>query len=519
MNLAYSWLPGCFARADSGLLEECAALYSNHYGVWSAQTPPPGRPGTRVRLSAARLKQWFDSDDSRIALARSGFDLVGYAIAVQIKAPRCGIVSWVTQLVVHEAHRQQNVGKTLLFSIWGMSNHFAWGLVTASPYAVRALEKATRRRCLPARIKRNNRKLQQLGCEHVRYINEQTRTDVDPARSCIQTDFYLDHSDLGTMIARVTSDEKPWLLGSLPEGWEWFAFTFSDQDQIQLNSAEIASMLEASDQITKQAYARMTLDDDHLWAGHTVKESREIIQYCRVEPGHSVLDFGCGAGRHAIELAKSGARVTGVDYVGKFIRKAESDVQRLGVSGTRFVKADCRDVKLDEVFDAAVCLYDVVGTYADRESNSRVLANLALHLKPGGFALVSVMNLALTKRRARHVFSMTKEPDKLLKLPPSNTMEATGDIFDPAYYMLDEENNVVYRKEQFTSGSDLPAEVIVRDRRFSTDEITTLCNGAGLTVVWTRLIRAGRWDDPLDENDDRAKEILVLCRKLNGSRP
>ena len=185
------------------------------------------------------------------------------------------------------------MGKTLLFSIWGMSNHFAWGLVTASPYAVRALEKATRRRCLPARIKRNNRKLQQLGCEHVRYINEQTRTDVDPARSCIQTDFYLDHSDLGTMIARVTSDEKPWLLGSLPEGWEWFAFTFSDQDQIVLNSEEIASMLEASDQITKQAYARMTLDDDHLWAGHTVKESaedddrsreKECSTYSRFEP-------------------------------------------------------------------------------------------------------------------------------------------------------------------------------------------------------------------------------------------
>ena len=171
-----------------------------------------------------------------------------------------------------------------------MSNHFAWGLVTASPYAVRALEKATRRRCLPARIKRNNRKLQQLGCEHVRYINEQTRTDVDPARSCIQTDFYLDHSDLGTMIARVTSDEKPWLLGSLPEGWEWFAFTFSaNQDQIQLNSAEIASMLEASDQITKQAYARMTLDDDHLWAGHTVKESTEDDDRSREKecPTHS----------------------------------------------------------------------------------------------------------------------------------------------------------------------------------------------------------------------------------------
>ena len=519
MNLEFGWFPGCFARADPGLLEECAALYSNHYGTWSAQAPPPGSPGSPVRLSAARLKRWFDSDDSRIAVARAGSELVGYAIAGQMKAPRCGVVSWVTQLVVHESYRRRNVGKRLLFSIWGMSNHYAWGLVTANPYAVRALEKATRRRCRPARIKRSNRRLHRLGCEHVGYVNEQTEVDVGPGRSRIRTDFFLDHSDLGEMIAQARSDDKPWLLGSLPEGWEWFAFTFSDQDQIRLSSTEIATMLEASDQITRQAYARMTLDHDHRWARHTAKESREIIEYCRLEPGQAVLDFGCGTGRHAIELAASGVRVTGVDYVGEFVAKAASRAQQLGVPGSRFVNADCRDVQLCEVFDAAVCLYDVVGTYADLESNTRMLANLAHHLKPGGFALVSVMNLALTKRRATRVFSITDEPDNLLKLPPSNTMETTGDIFDPAYYMLDEESNVVYRKEQFTRGSDLPTELIVRDRRFSADEITTLCSDAGLEVVWTRPVRAGRWERRLDELDDRAKEILVLCRKLPRGGP
>ena len=395
-----------------------------------------------------------------------------------------------------------------------MSNHFAWGLVTANPYAVRALEKATRRRCRPARIKRSTRRLHRLGCEHVGYVNEQTEVDVGPGRSRIRTDFFLDHSDLGEMIARVRSDDKPWLLGSLPEGWEWFAFTFSDQDQLQMSSTEIATMLEASDQITRQAYARMTLDHDHRWARHTAKESREIIEYCRLEPGQAVLDLGCGAGRHAIELASSGVRVTGVDYVREFVETAESRARQLGVPGTRFVNADCRDVQLYEVFDAAVCVYDVVGTYADLESNSRVLTNLAHHLKPGGLALVSVMNLALTRNRARQVFSMAEEPDRLLQLPASDLMEATGDIFDPACYMLDQDSNVVYRKEQFTRGSDLPTELIVRDRRFSADEITTLCSDAGLEVVWTRPVRAGRWEQRLDELDDRAKEILVLCRKL-----
>lgn len=512
MDLKYEWLSGCFARADPDLLEECATLYSNHYGVWSAQVPPPSRPLTRVRLSVERLREWFDSDDSRLAYARSGADLVGYAIAVQMKVPRCGIVSWVTQLVVHEEYRQRNVAKTLLFSVWGMSDHYAWGLVTVNPYAVRALEKATRRRCLPGRIRRNHRRLHQLGCEHVGYINKRTQVDVRPGQSRIQTDFFLDHAELEQMITRASSDEKAWRLGSLPEGWEWFAFTFCDQDQIQLSSTEVTTMLEASDQITRQAYARMTLDHEHGWTRHTPKESREIIDYCRVEPHQTVLDFGCGAGRHAIELARSAVRVTGVDYAGELIERAESKVRRQGVQGTRFVNADCRDVRLEAVFDAAVCLYDVVGTYADLESNARVLSNLARHLKPGGFALVSVMNLALTKGRATQVFSMTEEPDKLLQLPASDIMETTGDIFDPDYFMLDEDSNVVYRKERFTSGSDLPTEVIVRDRRFSTDEITTLCSDAGLSVVWTRPVRAGHWHQALDEHDNRAKEILVLCR-------
>ena len=403
MRIGYSWMPGSFALVDSALLEECAALYSNHYGLWSAQSS--FSPGRRVRLSATRLREWLESRDSRITLARSGSDLVGYAIAVQTKTARCGIVSWVTQLVVHEAYRQQNTGKTLLFSIWGLSNHFAWGLLTANPYAVRALEKATRRRCLPARIQRSSRKLQQLGLTHVPYVTERTDIEVRTDRSRIHTDFFLDHSELEAMLTRATTDEKPWLLGSIEEGWEWFAFTFFDQDQILLTSQEIASMLEASDQITSQAYSRMRLNDDHRWARHAARETPQIVEYCRLEHGQSVVDFGCGAGRHALDLARGGVRVTGVDYVGAFVDKAESMARQQGVSGTRFVEADCREVKLEERFDAALCLYDVVGTYADREDNSRILANLADHLKPCGFALVSVMNLALTRRRARHVFS------------------------------------------------------------------------------------------------------------------
>src|SRR5216684_596844 len=92
------------------------------------------------------------------------------------------------KLVIHEAHRRVDVGKTLLFSIWGFSDHFAWGLITANPYAIRALEKATRRRCSPERIGKNKRKLQTIGVEQTPYVTEETVLEVTAERSRIHTE-------------------------------------------------------------------------------------------------------------------------------------------------------------------------------------------------------------------------------------------------------------------------------------------------------------------------------------------
>src|SRR5579864_6082233 len=124
MAYEYSWVPGALAAND--LVEELAALYSDQYGSWSLDSPV--NPGQRVRLSLPLLRKWL-TPDSKIALAKLGGCIIGYAIAVQAKVPDYGVISWVTQLVVREDHRRQDVGKTLLFSIWGFSSHFAWGLI------------------------------------------------------------------------------------------------------------------------------------------------------------------------------------------------------------------------------------------------------------------------------------------------------------------------------------------------------------------------------------------------------
>jgi 2-polyprenyl-3-methyl-5-hydroxy-6-metoxy-1,4-benzoquinol methylase len=500
----YHWLPGTLVSSEQ--LASFAQLYSEHYGVWGDSGPNPGKP---IRLTGDRLRRWL-VPESLVVWATALGELVGYAIAVQSKLPRQGPISWVSQLVVHEAHRQHDVGKTLLFTIWRFTNHFAWGLLTANPYAIRALEKATRRRCQPRRILINADALTRLGPKVIPYLRDNTETVISPAESRANTEFFLDHSELSAMLATAVTAEKPWALGPLPEGWEWFAFTFQDQDQINLTRREIEEMLAASDRLTRYAYSRMALDTPtQTWATHHVAEVEFIVQNCGLRPGDSVLDFGCGQGRHTIDLAARGFRATGIDYVSSFIDIARAAAH--SIPDATFELADCRTVELGRMFDTGLCLYDVIGSYADERDNLALLRNLTRHTKPGGFVLISVMNMEITERNAKHWFSLAAEPDRLLALQPSSTMETTGNIFNPEFYLIDRETKIVYRKEQFTKGYGLPEEILVRDRRYTEDQIRHLCVDAGLDVLWCRFVRSGRWEEPLTAYS--AKEILVLCRK------
>lgn len=506
----FEWLPGALWESEE-LLEELSTLFSQSYGTWSQQSSTsPGKP---VRLSAKRIRLWLSHPNASIATARHGGELVGYAIAVQSKVEEFGIVSWVTQLVVREDHRRNGVGKELLFSIWGFTDNAAWGLITANPYTVRALEKATRRRCNPILIAKHKRRILRLGQKIVPYVKPGTEARIDFGISRINTEFHLEHSRLDDMLARVTTTDAPWQLGHLPEGWEWLAFTFREQPPFGLEREEIDQMMRTSDTITKQAYSRMTLDTSHRWAQHANAEAQFAVKNLQIPPRGSVLDLGCGTGRHSIALGLLGFEVLGVDYLREYVDFARRRAGELMAGRTQFIEGDCRNLKLERQYDATLCLYDVIGTYADDAENLRILKAIAGSLKPGGRALISVMNYTLTESKAKFIFSLREEPDRLLSLPPSRTMEGTGDIFNPDYYIIDRDTRVIYRKEQFAQGHSLPAELIVRDRRYTQREIEGYCLEVGLLIEWSRFVRAGQWEIPLDAKNDRAKEILVLCQK------
>lgn len=507
----YSWHIGSWATVQQNLLNECSDLYSNHYGYWSKNSPQ--LPGKRIQLSPEWIAKWLNLQGARLYCARLNDELIGYAITSIEKVKNYGQIAWVTQLVVHENYRHQGIGKNLLFSIWRFSNYFAWGILTSSPYAVRALEKATRRRCTPQRIKKNKRMLLNFGRKNVHYVTNDMEVVVKADSSVANTNFFADHSRLDEMINNVISEEAPWTLGELDEGWEWFAFTFNDQQQLELTSQEIEDMLNASDQVTRQAYSRMQLDSSHLWAKHADSEIEFIVDQFNIKNNHTVLDLGCGKGRHSLALAKKGLDVVGIDYNNNLIEFAKNEASKLGDMNPKFLQGDCRYIELHEVFDVVICIYDVVGSYVDNTENVKILKTISNHLKKGGCAIISVMNYELSKFKATKTFSLKNEANKLLELPASQTMEKTGDIFDPEYYIIDTDTGIIYRKEQFLEGSSIPEEFIVRDKRFTNEEITNLCLDVGLKVLKTQYVCAGKWDTPLAAHHDKAKEILLVCEK------
>ena len=98
-------------------------------------------------------------------------------------------------------------------------------------------------------------------------------------------------------------------------------------------------------------------------------------------------------------------------------------------------------------------------------------------------------------------------------MPASNTQEETGDIFNPDYYLVDTDTHLIYRKEQFSSSTGLPIELIVRDRRFTMDEIISLCKSVGFSIVEAKYTNASDWNKSYDATSSRAKEILLICQK------
>jgi SAM-dependent methyltransferase len=137
-------------------------------------------------------------------------------------------------------------------------------------------------------------------------------------------------------------------------------------------------------------------DDDYLRTvpfmtpDQTAREVDFIRDALALKPNSEVLDVACGYGRHAVELAQQGIRVTGLDLSLPLLIKAADHAQKRGLA-VNFVHADVREMTFNSQFDAAYCVLSSFG-YFDEETNLKVATGICRALKPGGRFLLDIIN-------------------------------------------------------------------------------------------------------------------------------
>jgi SAM-dependent methyltransferase len=124
--------------------------------------------------------------------------------------------------------------------------------------------------------------------------------------------------------------------------------------------------------------------------------------------GSAMLDLGCGAGRHARQLAARGFDVTGVDLSAGSIQQAKAFERAFADRRLRFVRRDMREPFGDEAFDYVFSFFTSFGYFDSPAEHLAVVDNIARSLKPGGTLVLDYLNVAyaeahLTKAEVKRI--------------------------------------------------------------------------------------------------------------------
>lgn len=201
-----------------------------------------------------------------------------------------------------------------------------------------------------------------------------------------------------------------------------------------------------------------------------------LWQKLGLQPGHQIFDITCGPGLYAVEFARRGVTVTGVDFGPASIAYARELATSQGVNGrTTFIEHDIRTYPYPHAqYDAALLIYGQLAVFPPAEA-AAILKNVARALKPGGKLCIELLNPAHVDK-ANSTWWYTDDSGLWGDAPFLHLGER---YWDAASQTSIERFQILHLE------SGQLDEVILCDQTYTANEITAVLQTAGFSSVTT----------------------------------
>jgi ubiquinone/menaquinone biosynthesis C-methylase UbiE len=142
---------------------------------------------------------------------------------------------------------------------------------------------------------------------------------------------------------------------------------------------------------------REHLDESHGAAsrvtGERLLQVEKLWSWLGLKKGSRLLDVTCGPGLYAVEFARRGCQVTGIDFGPASIAYAGDLAEESGVDNScQFIEQDVRTMNLEkESYDAATFIYGQLAVFP-QEDAKMLLSRISSTLKPGGRLCIELLD-------------------------------------------------------------------------------------------------------------------------------
>jgi SAM-dependent methyltransferase len=236
----------------------------------------------------------------------------------------------------------------------------------------------------------------------------------------------------------------------------------------------------------------------HIWGPMMFSEQRianatfeinQVLALAGIPRRACVLDLCCGVGRHSLELARRGFRVTGVDRTREYLEQAREEAEKEGLA-VEYILEDMRKFCRPDTFDMVINLFTSFGFFENQDEDRMILKNIFRSLKLGG---VLVMDLASKEVLAREFRERDwREADGVFWLEERKILNDWGRI----------QNRWILFKDNRRYESTLELSL------YSAAELTGLLRAAGFSKT---RVYGGLDGSPYDNHARRL--AITACKK------